>query len=286
VTSSIEELARLLEGRRFAILTGAGCSTESGIPDYRGPETRRRARNPMKYQAFLRDPKARVRYWARAAIGWSRIQGARPNPAHFAITRLVDDGCATGLITQNVDRLHTHAGSRDVVELHGALAEVRCMECGAIEARDEVQRRLLELNPGWSESDVEIAPDGDAEIPMERLTEFRVVDCARCGGFLKPNVVFFGETVPAPLVERAYAMVEASSALLVVGSSLAVFSGYRFVRRAHDRKMPIALVNLGESRADPLANVIVAAPAGEILPALAERIARSGGLAGQARSAP
>lgn len=269
--TELDRLVALLHGRRLSVLTGAGCSTESGIPDYRGPETRRRARDPVKYRAFLTSEEARRRYWARAVVGWPKLASARPNAAHHAIARMQASGSISGLVTQNVDRLHAAAGS-DAVELHGALAEVRCMECGAIEGRDAVQERLRALNPDWDAQHAEIAPDGDAELPAELVARFRVTECARCGGFLKPNVVFFGETVPRQLVERAYSIVEGSDALLVVGSSLAVFSGYRFVRRAAERGIPVAIVNLGESRGDPYADVIVQGRAGEILPGLADAL--------------
>ncbi len=268
----LARLAALLAGRRLSILTGAGCSTESGIPDYRGPETRRRARDPMKYRAFSSSEEARRRYWARAVVGWPRIAAARPNAAHHAIARMQQGGSVVELITQNVDRLH-HAAGSDAVELHGALAEVRCMGCGRIEDREAVQARLEALNPGWEALCAEVAPDGDAELPAELATRFRVTECLACGGPLKPNVVFFGETVPRERVERAYAAVDASEALLVVGSSLAVFSGYRFVRRAAARGIPVAIVNLGESRGDPHASLVVSARAGELLPRLAEALA-------------
>lgn len=264
-------LLELLDRRRLAVLTGAGCSTESGIPDYRGPETRRRARDPLQYQAFLRDPEARRRYWARSVLGWPRIAAARPNPAHHALARLQQAGVVRGLVTQNVDRLHRAAGS-DAIELHGALAEVRCMECGALEERDALQRRLLQLNPGWERRHAELAPDGDADLPADVVEGFRVAACTACGGFLKPHVVFFGENVPRERVEHAYAGVEAAEVLLVVGSSLAVFSGYRFVKRAEERGIPVAIVNLGESRGDPHADLIVQARAGELLPRVAEAL--------------
>lgn len=265
-------LAALLGGRRVAVLTGAGCSTESGIPDYRGPETRRRARDPLKYQAFMRDPEARRRYWARAVVGWARFADKHPNGAHHALAAMERDGVIDGLVTQNVDRLHHAAGSLDVIELHGALAEVRCMECARIEPRGSLQARLTELNPGWAEQLAELAPDGDAELPDELVSAFRVAGCAACGGFLKPNVVFFGESVPRPLVERAYRRVDAAEALLVVGSSLAVFSGYRFVRRASERGVAIASINLGESRADPHATLRLEGLAGDVLPRLAAHL--------------
>lgn len=198
------------------------------------------------------------------------MASARPNGAHHAIAAMERSGIVGGLVTQNVDRLHHAAGSAGAVELHGALAEVRCMDCGALSSREELQRRLLELNPGWEALRAEIAPDGDAELPASLVERFRVADCLRCGGLLlKPNVVFFGESVPRELVERAYRHVDECEALLVVGSSLAVFSGYRFVRRAAERGAPIAIVNLGESRGDPHASVIVQARAGDVLPRLA-----------------
>lgn len=265
----LQRLADVLAGRRVAVLTGAGCSTESGIPDYRGPETRRRARNPIKGAAFLGDDEARRRYWARAVVGWPRMASARPNPAHRALAAMERAGTVRGLVTQNVDRLHHAAGSAGAIELHGALAEVRCMACGAITSRDALQRRLLALNPGWEAQRAEVAPDGDAELPGPLVERFRVASCEGCGGVLKPNVVFFGESVPRERVERAYRLVDDADALLVVGSSLAVFSGYRFVKRAAERAVPIAIVNLGESRGDPHASLIVQGRAGEVLPRLA-----------------
>lgn len=267
-TAEVERLVGLLRGRRVAVLTGAGCSTDSGIPDYRGPGTRRRARNPIQYRAFLRDADTRRRYWARSLVGWTRIQGARPNAGHAALARLEWAGVASGVITQNVDRLHHRAGSRRVTELHGALAEVRCLDCGGLEPRAELQDRLLELNPGFTERHAAMLPDGDAELPEALVRELRVAGCVDCGGTLKPNVVFFGENVPRPVVDHAFGVVEAADALLVVGSSLAVFSGLRFVRRAAERGLPVAIVNLGETRGDALATVRLAAPIGQVLPAL------------------
>lgn len=265
---SLDALVNLLRGRRLAVLTGAGISTESGIPDYRGPETKRRSRNPIQHRDFVRDAATRQRYWARSAIGWPRISAARPNAAHQAVAALEDHGISCGLITQNVDRLHHAAGSRDVLELHGALAEVRCLECHAVEERDALQQRLLEANPSWRDQSVEHAPDGDAELDGDPVSRFRVPGCQSCGGPLKPDVVFFGGSVPRERVERGWAMVDGAEALLVVGSSLTVYSGYRFVRRAAERGIPIAIVNLGESRGDPLAAVRVDARAGEAMPAL------------------
>ena len=263
----LDALVELLRGRRIALLTGAGCSTESGIPDYRGPGTRERARNPIQHRAFISDPLARARYWARSAIGWRRFATVEPNAGHRAIAALEERGLLTGLVTQNVDRLHHRAGSRNVVELHGALAEVRCLSCSAREPRDSVQRRILELNPHFAERTAELAPDGDAE--LESVDGFRVPPCLACGGILKPDVVFFGDNVPRPRVDQAFAIADAADALLVVGSSLTVFSGYRFVLRAAERDQPIAIVNLGETRGDPHARVRVDARAGDVMPEVA-----------------
>jgi NAD-dependent deacetylase sirtuin 4 len=267
-TEGVEALAALLRGRRLVVLTGAGCSTESGIPDYRGPGTRARARNPIQHREFLTRPEVRARYWARSLLGWSRFSSARPNPAHQSLAELERDGHVLGLITQNVDRLHHAAGSQRVIELHGALARVRCLDCEALELRMELQERLLALNPGFAERTVELRPDGDAELPVEAVAAFRVAACTRCGGTLKPDVVFFGDNVPPPTVEAAFSLLEEGDALLVVGSSLAIYSGFRFLQRAVDRHLPIGLVNMGECRGAELVDVRVEARAGEVLPRL------------------
>jgi NAD-dependent deacetylase sirtuin 4 len=278
-TSSVDPdlgaLVRLLRGRRIAVLTGAGCSTESGIPDYRGPGTRARARNPIQHMEFLNRPEVRARYWARSLIGWPRFSGAQPNAAHHALATMERNGHVLGLITQNVDRLHHTAGSTRIIELHGTLAEVRCLSCEGREPRAALQERLLALNPDFLHQQAELRPDGDAELPLEAVSAFRVADCLRCGGPLKPDVVFFGDNVPRPTVDAAFAMLEEADALLVVGSSLAVFSGYRFVLRASERHMPIGMLNIGESRGDALADIRVEARVGEALPQLAAALARS-----------
>jgi NAD-dependent SIR2 family protein deacetylase len=198
---------------------------------------------------------------------------AEPNPAHRAIAELERSGKLCSLITQNVDRLHHKAGSRAVIELHGALSEVKCLTCGEREQRSVLQARLLEQNPGWLSAAAALAPDGDADLPLELSRSFRVAACRHCGGVLKPDVVFFGENVARPVVERGYADVEAAEALLVVGSSLTVFSGFRFVKRAASRNKPVAIVNLGASRADPLASVRLEERAGTVLPALVAALA-------------
>jgi NAD-dependent SIR2 family protein deacetylase len=259
-----DELKSMLRGR-VAILTGAGCSTESGIPDYRGPESRARTRTPIQHREFVDDESTRRRYWARSAIGWPKMAAARPNAAHLAIAELERRGRVTGVITQNVDRLHHKAGSRDVLELHGALADVRCLSCDEREARDHLQARILAANPAIADARFIAAPDGDAEVPVETVSSFAIPACLVCGGVLKPDVVFFGGSVPRERVESAFAMLDAADALLVVGSSLAVFSGYRFVLRARDKNIPIAIVNQGETRGDPHAAVRIDGRAGEVL---------------------
>lgn len=272
VEEGIEQLLALVKGRRMVALTGAGCSTESGIPDYRGPETLRKARNPIPYSMFVNDPSAQVRYWARSAIGWQRFSKFRPNAGHYALARLEDAGSLAGIITQNVDRLHHAAGSRRVVELHGALAEVHCLTCYAPESRNALQERIAAMNPGWLDRTAEIAPDGDAELPEEAIQTFRPPFCTRCGGVLKPAIVFFGENVPRSRVEEALALLDEAEVLLVAGSSLTVYSGLRFVRRAVERQVPVAIVNLGPTRADHLAHLRLDARTGAVLPLLAERL--------------
>jgi len=270
----IDELLACLRGRSLAVLTGAGISTESGIPDYRGPTTRARAKDPMRFAEYNASGVGRARYWVRAMVGWPSFAAARPNAGHRALAQLEARGIVGGLVTQNVDRLHHAAGSQTIVELHGALHEVRCLDCGAVEPRAHVQARLSELNPHVHAAVAEmLRPDGDAELPAAWVEGFRVPACLACGGTIKPDVVFFGESVPPTKVEGAYALVERAEALLVVGSSLTVFSGYRFVRRAAERGLPIAIVNLGETRGDPYATVRVDAPAGAVLTAVTDALA-------------
>jgi NAD-dependent SIR2 family protein deacetylase len=272
VTPALERLVSLVAGHRVVALTGAGCSTESGIPDYRGAGSPAPARHPIQHDAFLRRPEVRQRYWARSTVGWARFSRARPNAAHNALAQLEEAGVLAGVITQNVDRLHQEAGSRRVVELHGALADVLCLECGAAEPRAEVQDRLLAVNPGWLDRAAAMAPDGDADLPAGEVATFEVVGCRRCGGTLKPDVVFFGGSVAERTLATAWELFEEAGVLLVVGSSLAVYSGFRFVRRAAERGLPIAVVNLGPTRADELAHERIAARAGDVLPRLAARL--------------
>ncbi len=271
--TKLQEISTLLQGRRVAVLSGAGISTDSGIPDYRGPGSRARTRSPVQFRQFIDSPSHRQRYWARSTIGWPTFRAKQPNAAHHALVQLETAGALLGLITQNVDRLHSTAGSQRVVELHGALAEVRCLRCEAILPRDTMQEHLLEANPHWDTSHAPLAPDGDADVEDPRISSFQVPQCRACDGVLKPNVVFFGESVPGDVVADAWALYEDCEVLLVVGSSLAVYSGYRFVRRAtHDGK-PVVLINMGESRGANEATIVWSAPLGESLPKLATILA-------------
>lgn len=266
--ATLGPLLELLAGRRFVALTGAGCSTESGIPDYRGGG-RTGPRDPIQHDAFMRRADVRRRYWARATVGWERFSGAEPNGAHRALAALESAGLLAGVITQNVDRLHHRAGSRRIVELHGALADVACMRCSRREVRASVHARLLAANPSWLDRRADVQPDGDSEISADAVEDFVVVACRHCGGDLKPEVVFFGGKVPDATVEAAWELFSEGEVLLVVGSSLTVYSGWRFVRRAHEQAIPVALVNLGPTRADEVAAAKVSAAAAELLPALA-----------------
>ena len=268
----VARLVELVRGRRVVALTGAGLSTESGIPDYRSPEALARPRRPIQGPEFARSEEVRRRYWARSALGWERMRGAQPSAGHRAIAALERRGVVARVITQNVDRLHHKAGSQGAIELHGALAEVACTACGALEDRDALQARILDRNPGWTDDGAATAPDGDAELPAERVARFVVPACERCAGVLKPRVVFFGDSVPRAVVDEAFDAVDRAEVLLVVGSSLAVFSGYRFLRRAVERGVPVAIVNRGPVRGEERAAVKIDAGTGETLEALARAL--------------
>ena len=278
VTEAAGYLGGLLADGGVAVLSGAGLSTESGIPDYRGPNGSLRRHTPMTYQEFTGSQEARLRYWARSHVGWRHFRRAQPNAGHRAVAALEEAGPVTGTITQNVDGLHTAAGSRRVVELHGNLERVVCLACGDVSPRDELAVRLAAANPEFDARLAELAvvnPDGDADLSGEQVAGFRVVPCGRCGeDALKADVVFFGENVPRDRVERSFAFVDAARALLVLGSSLTVMSGYRFVLHAAKRGIPVAIVNSGPTRGDAKADVRVDAPLGEVLPALVPRPAR------------
>ncbi|HIG73830.1 MAG TPA: NAD-dependent protein deacetylase [Bacteroidetes bacterium] len=264
--AGIDALADLLRGRRVTVLTGAGISTESGIPDYRSPRPGPRPA-PMQHDTFVRDADARRRYWARSAAGYPRVAKAQPNAAHYALAEMEEAGFVAGIITQNVDGLHQRAGSRRVVELHGALRRVRCLACGDVVSRDDVQDRLARLNPEHP-LEAAIRPDGDAALADALVERFEVPGCA-CGGVWMPDVVFFGGSVPRPTVADAWALYEDGDVLLVVGSSLAVYSGFRFVVRAAKEGRPTGLLTLGPTRADDRVDIKVSAPLGAALPRLA-----------------
>jgi NAD-dependent SIR2 family protein deacetylase len=266
--SQLEALADLVSDGDIAVLTGAGLSTESGIPDYRGTMGRSRSVTPITYQAFLTSASDRQRYWARSHLGWRVIAQAYPNSGHQAVAELERRGLLSGIITQNVDGLHQAAGARQVVDLHGRLDSVVCLDCAAVSSRVALDGRLRAANDGWSARADQLNPDGDAVVAAGDVEQFRVVNCEHCGGLLKPDVVFFGESVPLPRVTQSYAIVDNASALLVLGSSLTVMSGYRFVRHAAKIGVPVAIVNQGPTRGDTNAEVRIDAPLGSTLTAL------------------
>ncbi len=265
IANALDDAVRLVRGARVVALTGAGLSTDSGIPDYRGPGAP--ARRPMTYQEFVGGPDAQQRYWARAHLGWARMGTARPNDGHLALARLERVGTLTGLITQNVDGLHRRAGSRELVDLHGRIHDVVCLGCRQVSSRRALQGTLDGLNPGWTEQAATIRPDGDAD--LDDTAAYVLPACPSCGGPLKPDVVFFGENVPKDRVARCTAMVATADVLLVAGSSLAVMSGLRFVRQASKAAIPVVLVNRGPTRGDDLADIKVHAGCSETLRALA-----------------
>jgi NAD-dependent SIR2 family protein deacetylase len=274
LTTGLDALCDLVSLGDCVVLSGAGLSTESGIPDYRGATGSLRRHTPMTYQTFTQDPRGRHRYWARSFVGWRRISAARPNAGHAAVAALERAGLLSGVITQNVDGLHQAAGAEGVVELHGGLDRTVCLGCGDVSDRAELDQRLRAANPHFGPHVDEVNPDGDAELPDTVLDGFVMVDCLTCGaGPLKPDVVFFGETVPRERVDHCFERVDGASCLLVLGSSLTVMSGYRFVLRAAKLGIPVAIVNVGPTRGDAKADVRVDAPLGEVLPELARRLA-------------
>jgi NAD-dependent SIR2 family protein deacetylase len=250
------------------VLSGAGLSTESGIPDYRGPTGLTRRAEPMTYQAFTGAAAARQRYWARSHLGWRHITRAAPNQGHYAVAELQQRGLLGGIITQNVDGLHQQAGARDVIELHGSLSRVICLGCGERTPRAELDQRLRAANPAWDAQARQVNPDGDAVLDEGATDHFQVVNCLRCAGALKPDVIFFGENVPPGRVADCYALVGAARAFLVLGSSLTVMSGYRFVRHAAKLGIPVVIINQGATRGDAQASLTLDAPLGPTLTAL------------------
>jgi NAD-dependent SIR2 family protein deacetylase len=272
--AALDTVAELLRGGTAAVLTGAGLSTDSGIPDYRGEGAP--VRTPMTFQTFLSDERARKRYWAGSHLGWKRFRAAKPNLGHRSLAALEAHGTINGVITQNVDGLHSAAGSARVVELHGSMDRVVCLSCGQAFGRDSVAERLVAVNPELAEPDaVVIAPDGDAIV--SDIDGFTIPECTVCGGMLKPNVVFFGELVPAERFAEATALVRTADSLVVAGSSLAVNSGIRLVELARRRKMPIVVINRGATKGDGRALVKLDAGTSETLAALAERLTGTAG---------
>ena len=241
--------------RRIFVLTGAGLSTNSGIPDYRGADGQWKRRPPITWQAFTQDPRMRARYWARSFVGWPMVARALPNRGHAALAMLERQGRLSALVTQNVDGLHARAGQREVIDLHGRIDRVVCLGCGMHTPRAQLQAALAEANPALASLSATSAPDGDAEVEPGNLDAFADPACPQCGGMLKPDVVFFGENVPRPRVEAAAAALREAHAMLVVGSSLMVYSGYRFARIARESGKPLAILTRGVSRADDLATL-------------------------------
>jgi NAD-dependent SIR2 family protein deacetylase len=266
----LEGLAGLVRGGNVVVLSGAGISTESGIPDYRGPEGKQRV-TPMMYQEFVGAVANRQRYWARSFVGWRRFAAAAPNAGHYAVAKLQLAGLVDAIITQNVDGLHQRAGAHDVLELHGALDRVICLNCGDRSSRVELEERMRAANPDFVAAPHEIRPDGDVVIDDGEVRRFQLVRCLVCGSdLLKPDVIFFGESVPKELVTRCFTEVERSSALLVLGSSLQVMTGYRCVLRASELGIPVAIVTRGITRGDDQATIRIDAPLGETLVRLEE----------------
>jgi NAD-dependent SIR2 family protein deacetylase len=269
----LDILHRTMAERRFLVLTGAGISTSSGIPDYRDSEGIRRGKAPMMYQEFLATPQARRRYWARAMLGWPRVRIAQPNQAHLALATLQHRQRISGLITQNVDTLHDQAGSQDVIELHGSLHRVLCLDCQRPSARDVIQRLMETENPYLAGVDAVQAPDGDTLLDPAFEQRFRVPRCPHCNGErLKPDVVFFGENVAQATAARAMAAVEQAEGLLVVGSSLMAYSAFRLCKAMVEQGKPVIAINLGKTRGDELLQMKIAASCERLLPLLTERL--------------
>lgn len=258
--------------RNVMVITGAGCSTGSGIGDYRDRQGQWKRVQPIQHQDFLTSVDARRRYWARSMLGWPVVAAAEPNAAHLALADLQRLGRVRRLVTQNVDGLHQRAGSQAVIDLHGRLDRVRCLSCGTLSSRQVLQEQLVNLNPTIMARQFRAAPDGDADVQLAALDAIEIPECERCGGILKPDVVFYGDSVPKPVVAEVFAATEAADAILVVGSSLMVFSSFRFCRRARELRTPMAAINLGRTRADEWFATKVEADCAEILPAVVKRL--------------
>jgi NAD-dependent SIR2 family protein deacetylase len=265
VTTSARLSDFMAAHHRLFVLTGAGCSTDSGIPDYRDAQGDWKRSPPATYQAFVGALTTRQRYWARSLVGWHRFGHAIPNAAHHALARLEQQGKLALLLTQNVDRLHQAAGNHNVIDLHGRMDVVRCLGCEQRLSRDVFQAELLRMNSAWADLDATDAPDGDADLEVQDFSGFEIPACRHCGGLLKPDVVFFGENVPRDRVDAGMQALHEADAVLVVGSSLMVFSGYRFVHAAARAGKPIAAVNIGQTRADPLLSLKIEQPCAQAL---------------------
>ena len=275
IREHLDTLLQAMADDKFLILTGAGISTPSGIPDYRDSDGVRRGRQPMMYQEFLAAPESRRRYWARAMLGWPRVRQARPNAAHEALATLQQRGRISDLITQNVDTLHDQAGSQDVIELHGSLHRVLCLDCGQRSERDAIQQQMEAQNPYLSGVDAVQAPDGDTLLDPAFETRFQVPQCPHCAGErMKPDVVFFGENVAQATAARAMAAAENAPGLLVVGSSLMAYSAFRLCRVIAERGKPLMAINLGKTRADELLDLKIEGSCEALLPWLAEKLER------------
>lgn len=262
-----QALLAILEQGNTLVITGAGISTDSGIPDYRGPSgAAQRKHAPMTYQTFRKDAKGRHRYWARSHLGWPFMAAAQPNRGHYAVAHWESLGLLRGVITQNVDGLHHHAGSTNVLDLHGRLDSVICLDCGHRLSRHDLHEQLSRANPDWDAVATLTNPDGDAELDDSFIDSFRMIDCPSCSGALKPDVVYFGENVPVERVERARVWTDQASSVLVLGSTLTVFSARRFVTHAHKRGLPIVIINQGPTRCDDVATITIDAPLSEFLP--------------------
>lgn len=272
-TTDLSGLADVVAEGGVVVLSGAGLSTESGIPDYRGASGSLRRHTPMTYDEFVGSVEGRQRYWARSHVGWRTIARAHPNDGHHAVAALCAEGYVSAVITQNVDGLHQAAGTPSVVELHGSLDRVVCLDCRRTSAREELDQRLKAANPSFSGTAIRVNPDGDVELADEVVREFQLVSCVACdSGVLKPDVVFFGENVPKARVEQCYQLVDSARALVVLGSSLTVMSGLRFVRHAAKAGKPVAIVNRGQTRGDAYADIRVDLPLGEALTDLARLV--------------
>lgn len=275
IREQLDRLQQLMADQPFVVLTGAGISTPSGIPDYRDNQGVRRGRQPMMYQEFLRAPESRQRYWARAMLGWPRVRQAQPNVAHEALASLQSSQQISGLITQNVDTLHDQAGSHDVIELHGSLHRVLCLDCGKRSERDSIQQLMEVQNPYLAGVDAVQAPDGDTLLDAAFEARFQVPHCPRCAGErMKPDVVFFGENVAQATAAKAMTAVEKAAGLLVVGSSLMAYSAFRLCRAVADQGKPLIAINLGKTRADDILDLKIEASCEQLLPLLTQHLSR------------